>query len=79
MARYDIILLDADMTLFDFERSEKESLHRTLQTHGLDCTAEVEATYLKSTTLCGMPLPGAKWIRIFWWWNALPLWAVSTI
>lgn len=47
MARYDIILLDADMTLFDFERSETESLHRTLQAHGLSCTGEVEATYLK--------------------------------
>lgn len=47
MARYDIVLLDADMTLFDFERSEKESLHRTLQSHGLPCTGEVEATYLK--------------------------------
>lgn len=47
MGRYDIVLLDADMTIFDFERSEKESLHRTLQTHGLPCTDEVEATYLK--------------------------------
>lgn len=47
MAHYDIVLLDADMTIFDFERSEQESLHRTLQTHGLPCTAEVEATYLK--------------------------------
>ena len=47
MARYDFILLDADMTLFDFERSEKESLHRTLQAHGLPCTEELEATYLK--------------------------------
>lgn len=47
MARYDIILLDADMTLFDFERSETESLRRTLQTHGLPCTDKVEANYLK--------------------------------
>lgn len=47
MARYDIILLDADMTIFDFERSEKESLRRTLEKHGLPCTGEVEATYLK--------------------------------
>lgn len=47
MARYDTILLDADMTLFDFERSELEALRRTLQTHGLSPTAEVEATYVK--------------------------------
>jgi 2-haloacid dehalogenase len=47
MARYDIVLLDADMTIFDFERSEAESLHRTLETHGLPCTPEVEANYMK--------------------------------
>lgn len=47
MARYDTILLDADMTLFDFERSELEALRRTLQAHGLPPTAEVEATYVK--------------------------------
>lgn len=47
MARYDTILLDADMTLFDFERSELEALRRTLQTHGLPPTDEVEATYVK--------------------------------
>ena len=47
MARYDIILLDADMTLFDFERSEQEALHRVLQAHGLPCTEEVEETYMK--------------------------------
>lgn len=47
MGRYDIVLLDADMTIFDFERSEKESLRRTLEAHGLPCTDEVGATYLK--------------------------------
>ena len=47
MGRYDIVLLDADMTIFDFERSERESLRRTLEFHGLPCTDEVEATYLK--------------------------------
>lgn len=47
MARYDYILLDADMTIFDFERSERESLRRTLDKHGLPCTGEVEAAYLK--------------------------------
>lgn len=47
MACYDTVLLDADMTLFDFERSERESLRRTLRCHGLPCTPEVEASYLK--------------------------------
>ena len=28
MPRYDTVLLDADMTLFDFERSEREALRR---------------------------------------------------
>lgn len=47
MRPYDIVLLDADMTLLDFERSEREALRRTLEKHGLPCTPEVEATYLK--------------------------------
>ena len=47
MGKYDVVLLDADMTIFDFERSEKESLSRVLRRHGLEPTAEVEATYLK--------------------------------
>ena len=47
MRPYDVVLLDADMTLFDFERSEQEALRRVLEFHGLPCTEEVEATYLK--------------------------------
>ena len=47
MSRYDTVLLDADMTIFDFERSEKESLSRVLRRYGLEPTAEVEGTYLK--------------------------------
>jgi len=47
VSRYDVVLLDADMTLLDFERSERESLRRTLAAHGLPCTEEVEATYMK--------------------------------
>lgn len=35
------------MTIFDFERSEQESLRRTLEHHGLPCTPEVEANYMK--------------------------------
>lgn len=47
MGRYDIVLLDADMTIYDFERSEKGSLARVLRRYGLEPTAEVEQTYLK--------------------------------
>ena len=47
MGRYDIVLLDADMTIFDFERSEKGSLARVLRSYGLEPTGEVEETYMK--------------------------------
>ncbi len=47
MGRYDIVLLDADMTLFDFDRSEQMALNRTLLRHGLTCTDEVAATYAR--------------------------------
>ena len=45
MSRYDVILLDADMTLLDFERSEREALRKVLLKYGLTPTEEVEATY----------------------------------
>ena len=45
MSRYDIILLDADMTLLDFERSEREALRKILLRCGLTPTEEVETTY----------------------------------
>ena len=31
MPRYETVLLDADMTLFDFHRSEQEALRNTLR------------------------------------------------
>lgn len=47
MSRYDVILLDADMTLLDFERSEQEALRKILLRYELTPTEEVEATYSK--------------------------------
>ena len=47
MMRYDVILLDADMTLLDFERSEVEALRRTLTKWGLPCDEEAQRTYSK--------------------------------
>lgn len=47
MARYEVILLDADMTLLDFERSEREALRRTLTKWGLPYDQEVQRTYSK--------------------------------
>lgn len=45
MARYDVILLDADMTLLDFTRSEREALRRTLTKWGLLYDETVQAAY----------------------------------
>lgn len=45
MKRYDILLMDADETLFDFRRAEAEALRLTLEEFGIDCTPEVETLY----------------------------------
>lgn len=45
MKQYDVILLDADMTLLDFEKSEEEALRRTLEKWGLPCHEEAVTTY----------------------------------
>ena len=45
MRRYDILLMDADETLFDFRRAEAEALQKTLNENGIDCTPEVEELY----------------------------------
>lgn len=45
MARYDVVLLDADMTLLDFERSEGAALRRVLIKWGLPHDDEMCAVY----------------------------------
>ncbi len=47
MPRYDTVLLDADMTLFDFERSEREALNRVLTARGYPTDEETIALYMK--------------------------------
>lgn len=47
MPRYDTVLLDADMTLFDFERSEREALIRVLEERGYPTDGETLALYLR--------------------------------
>lgn len=47
MAQYDVILLDADMTLLDFERSEWEALGRALTKWGLPDDEQARHTYSK--------------------------------
>lgn len=46
MRRYDHILLDADNTLFDFDRAEHEALKRSVTERDCPFTTEVEALYL---------------------------------
>ncbi len=50
--RYDWVLLDADRTLFDFERSELLSLRETLTHFGLSADEETIALYLKVNGAC---------------------------
>ena len=47
MARYDVVLLDADRTLLDFERSEQAALRRVLARWGLPQDEQVCRTYSK--------------------------------
>ena len=47
MPRYDFVLLDADMTLFDFERSEAEALKEVLTARGYPTDQETLALYLR--------------------------------
>lgn len=47
MPRYDYILMDADMTLFDFERSEEEALKEVLTARGYPTDRETLELYLR--------------------------------
>ena len=47
MRNYDVVLLDADMTLLDFERAEHEALGRVLARYGVEPTEQLRADYLK--------------------------------
>ena len=45
MSRYQTVLLDADMTLMDFHRSEREALREVFTRRGYDFGPEEEALY----------------------------------
>lgn len=47
MSRYHTVLLDADMTLLDFARSEQEALRRTLEHFGIPFDDQVHTNYSK--------------------------------
>lgn len=46
MPRYDIVFLDADNTLFDFDAAEHAALRLVLEERGYPATPETEALYL---------------------------------
>ena len=46
MPRYEVVLFDADPTLFDFDRAEREALRQTLEEAGLPADGETEAGFL---------------------------------
>lgn len=46
MRRYDFVLLDADNTLFDFDRAEHEALKRAVEERDYPFNEETEALYL---------------------------------
>lgn len=45
--RYQTLLMDADRTLFDFERSEAQALERTLRDFSLPFSQEILKTYIQ--------------------------------
>ena len=49
---YDIVLLDADETVYDFKRAEKTAVSRTLRSFGVDPTDEVTEIYSASNLWC---------------------------
>ena len=50
MSRYHTVLLDADMTLLDFRRSEREALRQVFTRRGYDFGPQEEALYEKINT-----------------------------
>lgn len=52
MQRYEILLMDADDTLFDFHRAEREAIKNTLSAFGLEPTDELIAVYSRINKEC---------------------------
>ena len=50
--RYDVVLLDADETVYDFKRAERTAVGKTLAAFGLDVTDEVIALYSEGNLWC---------------------------
>ncbi|MFR2332481.1 MAG: hypothetical protein ACLS63_05980 [Flavonifractor plautii] len=67
MPRYEVVLFDADHTLFDFDRAEREALRQTLEEAGLPADGETEAHYLSSTGRSGTGWTGVRCAGSGWW------------
>lgn len=52
MLRYDIVLLDADETIFDFHRAERTAIAATLREFSVDPTDEVISLYSEGNLRC---------------------------
>ena len=50
--RYDVVLLDADETVYDFKRAERTAVRKALTAFGLDVTDEVIALYSEGNLWC---------------------------
>lgn len=50
MSRYDVVLLDADNTLFDFDAAERTALRRALEERGYPADGDTVARYLSINT-----------------------------
>lgn len=49
---FDIVLLDADETVYDFKRAERTAVSKTLRSFGVDPTDEVIALYSEGNLWC---------------------------
>lgn len=75
MPKYDILLLDADGTLFDFHRAEREALQKMLTDRGIACDEQVLETYrtinnslwrqLEDGTITREELLSSRFARLF--------------
>ena len=50
--RYDVLLLDADETVYDFKLAERTAVSKALAAFGLDVTDEVAALYSEGNLWC---------------------------
>ena len=60
---YDIVLLDADETVYDFKLAERTAVSKTLAHFGVDPTDEVIATYSTCNLRCWKALERAEITR----------------